>query len=62
MYYQQQAKKGRRIITPEHGMFIGPDQAERTKLERERKLENKRDLEKVSVFGIVLTVLSLWNY
>ena len=54
IYCQQQAsKKGRHIVTPEQGMFIGPDQTERSRRDRERKIEYLKDLEKVSAFGIM---------
>ena len=44
---QQANKKGRHIVTPEQGMFIGPDQAERSRRDKERKIENLKQLEKV---------------
>lgn len=34
-------------MTPEQGMFVGPDQSERDQKVREKNLEYKKELEKV---------------
>ncbi|XP_052256137.1 centrosome and spindle pole associated protein 1-like isoform X4 [Dreissena polymorpha] len=45
-FLQRKAQASRHIVTPEDGMFVGPDQSERDKAVREKNAAYKQELEK----------------
>lgn len=47
---QKKLQGKRHIVTPEQGMFIGPDQSERDKQFREKNRKNQQALEEVHVY------------